>query len=150
MKIKKLWTRLFTRNSETVDIALHVAGATVRHRNPFENMEAPRNDDELSKEFIEKRVTSFYMTHLALAGETTIATFARAAKEINIDIVRTLLGDFNWRTRITGAYFAAINYRELLTCFCFSSQATFERKFLFSFSVLCLPFLRCRSGMHKV
>ena len=109
MKIKKLWTKLFTRKSETEAIALHVAGATVRHRNPFENIEMPRNDDELSDEFIEKWVVPFYMTHLAIADQTTIKAFSEAAKEINIDIVKALLGDFNWRTRISGAFFAAIN-----------------------------------------
>lgn len=109
-----MWTKLFSPKSETEAIALHVAGATVRHRNPFENIEVPRNDDELSDEYIEKWVVPFYMTHLANADETTIKAFSDAAKEINIDIVKALLGDFNWRTRISGAFFTAINnYQEL-------------------------------------
>ena len=34
---------------------------------------------------------------------------------IDLDVVRRLLGDFNWRPRITGAYFAASNhYTELV------------------------------------
>lgn len=114
MKIKKLWTKLFTSKSENEAIALHVAGATVRHRNRFENIEVPRNDDDLANEFIEKWVVPFYMPNLTIANETTIKAFSEAAREINIDIVKALLGDFNWRTRITGAFFAAINnYQEL-------------------------------------
>jgi hypothetical protein len=114
MSYKKLWTKLFTRNDQTGEIALHVSGATVRHRNPFENIEVPRNDEELSNEFIDKWVAPFYMTSLSNADETTIFSFAATAKEINIETVKLLLGDFDWRTRITGAFFAAINnYKEL-------------------------------------
>jgi hypothetical protein len=112
--LRRLWTRLFTNNSETEEIALHVSGATVRHRNPFESLEVPRNNRELSYEFIDKWVAPFYMTGVSNADDTTILMFAEAAKEINVDIVKLLLGDFNWRTRIVGAYFAAINnYKEV-------------------------------------
>lgn len=54
------------------------------------------------------------MSNLSHPEEDTINKFATAAKEINVEIVTKLLSDFDWRTRITGAYFAAINnYREL-------------------------------------
>ena len=109
MNFQKLWTKLFSKNSETDAIALHVAGATVRHKNPFEKIEVPRNNEDLSKEFIDKWVVPFYMTTLSNSDEKTINIFADAAKEIDKDIVLKLLGDFNWRTRITGAYFSAIN-----------------------------------------
>lgn len=109
MSFKKLWTKLFTHNEDTDEIDLHVSGATVRHRNPFENIEVPRNEEELSEEFIDKWVVPFYMNSLSNSDEQTIKAFADAAKEINIEIVKELLGDFDWRTRITGAFFAAIN-----------------------------------------
>jgi hypothetical protein len=116
LNFKKLWTKVFGRNSETEEIALHVSGATVRHdnRNPFENLEVPRNGGELSYEFIDRWVAPFYMTSFSNADDTTILMFAEAASEINVDIVKSLLGDFNWRTRIAGAFFAAINnYKEV-------------------------------------
>jgi len=114
MSFKKLWTKLFTHNNETEEIALHVSGATVRHRNPFESIEVPRNEEELSEDFIEKWVNPFYMNSLSNAEEATIHEFADAANEITIDIVKKLLSDFDWRTRITGAFFAAINnYNEV-------------------------------------
>jgi hypothetical protein len=117
MDFKKLWTKLFTRNSEADDLALHVSGATVRHRNPFEDLVVPRNEEGLSQEFIEKWIAPFYMSilshELSNADEATIKAFAEAAREINPDIVKTLLGDFNWRPRITGALFSAVNeYKE--------------------------------------
>jgi len=41
--------------------------------------------------------------------------FATAAQTIDLDIVHNLFGDFDWRTRIAGAYFAAIKgYIELV------------------------------------
>lgn len=114
MSFKKLWTKLFTHNDETDEIELHVSGATVRHRNPFESIEVPRNEEELSEDFVEKWVVPFYMNSLSNADETTIKAFADTAKEINLEIVKTLLSDFDWRTRITGAFFAAINnYKEV-------------------------------------
>lgn len=109
MPFSKLWTKLFTKQSQADEIALHLAGASSRHRNPFENLEVPRNHDELDQAFVEKWVMPFYMNAISNADESKIAEFATAAQTIDVDIVRRLLGDFNWRTRIAGAYFAAIN-----------------------------------------
>ncbi|MEA5405828.1 DUF6000 family protein [Arcicella sp. DC2W] len=109
MSFKKLWTKLFTRNDVFDEIALHSAGAIIRHRNPFENIEVPRNEDDLTEEFIEKWVVPFYSVSLSNANDITIETFAETAVAMSPDIVLKLLGDFDWRTRITGAYFSAIN-----------------------------------------
>jgi len=113
MDFRDLWKKLFSKRPQEEDIALHVAGATVRHKNPFEDLEVPRNSNDFSQEFINKWVVPFYMVNLP-ADNDKIQEFATTAKEITIDIVRDLLGDFNWRTRICGAYFTAINnYKEL-------------------------------------
>jgi hypothetical protein len=72
-----------------------------------------RNKDELSQELIDKYVDPFYMSGLSLSDEPAIQDFAEAAREIDSSVVRMLLGDFNWRARIVGAYFASINaYQE--------------------------------------
>ena len=77
-------------------------------------MEGYRNGEELEEEFIEKWVMPFYMNDLSNSDEATKNTFAASAKQINLEIVKKLLGDFNWRSRIVGAFFAAINnYNEL-------------------------------------
>ena len=113
MNIQKLWTKLFTNNNEADEIALHVTGATVRHKNPFEEIEVPRNEEEFTEEFVDKWVVPFYMNSLSNSDDTTIKTFADTAKEIDKNIVLRLLSDFDWRTRITGAFFSAINnYQE--------------------------------------
>ena len=59
MHIKKLWTKLLSQNTEADEIALHVSGATVRHKNPFEDIEVPRNEEEFTKEFVDKWVVPF-------------------------------------------------------------------------------------------
>lgn len=114
MSDDKPWINLFDKNSEKGEAELHSAGATVRHRNPFEGIVVPRNEFELSQEFIDKWVKPFYMTHLFEVDDITAKKFSTASKEIDLLIIGQLLGDFNWRTRITAAYFAAINnYQEL-------------------------------------
>jgi len=110
MNIKKLWTKLFANNNEEDEVALHVAGATVRHKNPFENIEVPRNEEEVTKEFADKWVGPFYMHIFSNLDDIAIQTFAEGAKKIDKNIVLKLLSNFNWRTRITGAYFSAINH----------------------------------------
>lgn len=114
MGINKLWTRLFTKNNQNDDISLHIAGATIRHENPFLKIDIPRNDEELTDEFVKKWVMPFYMNGFSDLDKATLKSFADAALKIDIDIVEQLLGDFDWRPRIVGAYFAAINqYSEL-------------------------------------
>jgi hypothetical protein len=112
--LKNIWTKLFSKNNEANEIALHVSGAIVRHRNPFEELHVPRNSTDLSNKFIEKWVAPFYMGIHSKINESNIPLFVKASQEINIDIVKTLLGDFNWRTRLSGAFFAAVHdYKEL-------------------------------------
>jgi len=113
MNFRQLWKKMFSKRNEEEDIALHVAGATVRHRHPFEDVDVPRNNEDLSREFIDKWVVPFYMVNLP-TYDSKIKEFAASSNEITIDIVKKLLGDFNFRPRISAAYFAAINnYKEL-------------------------------------
>jgi hypothetical protein len=113
MNIRGLWTKLFSQNDESDEIALHVSGATVRHRNPFETIDVPRNEVPLTQDFSDKWVAPFYMSRLWGADEQVISSFMTAAKEIDPDIVSKLLGDFDWRARICGAYLAAVkNYKQ--------------------------------------
>jgi hypothetical protein len=114
MSFSKLWQKLFTNNDDATEIALHVSGATVRNQSPFDELESHRNEKELTEEFIDKWVMEFYMNSISNPDQETIAKFAAAAKEITPEIVKQLLGDFDWRPRIVGAYFAAIKgYNEL-------------------------------------
>ena len=115
MAFLNLWQRLFTSNDQATEVALHVAGATSRSHNPFEQLAAYRNQEEPSDEFIEKWVMEFYMVSIARLDDQKFAAFVQAAREVTPDIVKQLLGDFNWRLRIVGAYFVAIKGYEELT-----------------------------------
>lgn len=106
---RNLWNKLFQRNTKAEEIELHISGATVQHRNPFENLVVPRNESEFSDKFIDRWIAPFCMTNLANCDSASINLFAKAAKEIDIGIVKDLLSEFDWRPRIVGAYFAAIN-----------------------------------------
>ncbi|WP_405604130.1 DUF6000 family protein [Polaribacter sp. Asnod1-A03] len=94
------------------NIELHSAGATVRHKSPFENLEHYESETKIDKEFINKWVLPFYMSFPK--KNEFISDFNEVKSELNIEIAKKLLGNFNWRTRIVGAYFATIqNYTEL-------------------------------------
>jgi hypothetical protein len=113
MTFSNLWQRLFTPNDQATEVALHVAGATSRSYTPFEQLATYRNQEELSDEFIDKWVMEFYMVSIANLDDQTFAAFVQASKEVTPDVVKQLLGDFDWRPRIVGAYFAAIKgYQE--------------------------------------
>ncbi|TPE43206.1 DUF6000 family protein [Pontibacter mangrovi] len=97
-------------------IKWHVAGATVLHKGKFDNLNIPQNEKELDKAFVEKFVLPFYNNigtigiNVELLSRETRSIF----DEIDAEVVESLLSYFNWRTRIVGAYFAAIkNIKEL-------------------------------------
>jgi hypothetical protein len=96
--------------TEEETIRLHIAGATVRHKSPFEELESFRNAEELSREFLDQWVLPFYM-RFGETSEAWIESLHAVTPEISADIIEKNLGDFNWRTRTTGAFFAAITNR---------------------------------------
>ena len=87
---------------------MHVAGATVRHCSPFEALDAHRNETEIDSAFIEKWVIPVYMKGLC-QGDETLAAYRELVPQLTDSIVLKMLGEFNWRPRIAGAYFAAIS-----------------------------------------
>jgi len=89
------------------DIQLHSAGAIVRHKSPFENLNSYRNDIEISKEFRKEWVIPFYF-ELNNQSDEWINRMIELKPKINEEIILQNLGDFDWRTRSTGSYFAAI------------------------------------------
>ena len=100
---------MFKKNKDKTQelISLHVAGATVSHKGRFSDLKVIENAEPLSKEFIEKYVAPFYL------GSKDTDEFRKNYLEISgsIDtkLVSKLLGDFNWRPRSVGAYFAALS-----------------------------------------
>ncbi|WGH75776.1 DUF6000 family protein [Tenacibaculum tangerinum] len=88
-------------------IELHSAGATVRHSSPFAELKHYSNETEITAEFIKKWCVPFYMFGIN-NSEKFNQNLKPIRAELNTEVVKKLLGDFNWRTRIVGAYFASI------------------------------------------
>jgi len=88
-------------------LMLHVDGAIIRHRNPFENMVAYRNDVDCDQPFIKKWVVPVYLKGLS-GEEETLMAYKSLIPQLTHEIVLKMLGEFGWRQRIAGAYFSAI------------------------------------------
>ncbi|QEE48658.1 hypothetical protein FUA48_03455 [Flavobacterium alkalisoli] len=94
------------------DILNHSAGAIIRHKNPFKKLPVPKNKRELPQEFINKWVAPCYMDLLSREhNQGLIIRLTERKNEITSDVIDNCLGDFNWRSRQTGAYFAAVTNR---------------------------------------
>ena len=74
---------------------------------PFDHLPSHRNASALSKDFIDKWVIPYYMT-LGKYGYDWVDTVSVIEPEITKEITLQLLGDLNWRSRLVGAYFAAV------------------------------------------
>lgn len=94
---------------------LHSAGATVRHVSPFDKLPTYKNDKDLTGHFIKKWAVPYYMEIASYDNSKWVDAIKEIKSEITTDICLSLLGDFNWRTRLVGSYFAAVkDYRELI------------------------------------
>jgi hypothetical protein len=82
-------------------------GAIVWHTSPFDHLISYKNDFELSKVFIDMWVKDFYM-NIGKTDTNWINKLLLVKNEITSEIIQNNLGDFNWRTRRTGAFFSAI------------------------------------------
>lgn len=89
-------------------LSLHVAGATVRHRSPFEDLETYSNDTECDLAFLKNWVTPVYLGGLQTEPKA-LATYKALVPSLTSETLLKMLGDFNWRPRIAGAYYAAIS-----------------------------------------
>ena len=94
-------------------IKLYSAGATMIH-NSFDDLVAYKNEFELNQDFLKNWVIPFYM-QIGHDNSEFFEDVTNIKNNINKEIVTNLLGDFNWRTRQTGAYFAAVkHYSDLI------------------------------------
>ena len=87
-------------------LSLHVTGATVRHKGRFYDLKVIENTEPLENELLAKYVAPFY-----LESKGTVEfreKYLELRESIDIELVSKLLGDFNWRPRSVGAYFAAL------------------------------------------
>lgn len=94
-------------------IRLHLAGATVTHKSNFEDLPTYKNTGKLTQDFIKTWAIPFY-TKLGRTDTAWSKQLVQSKNQITKEIVLQLLGDFNWRTRQTGAFFTTImNFTDL-------------------------------------
>lgn len=91
-------------NNEEKEIALHVAGATVRHQSSFANLTTPLHDAPITDDIRDNWVKPFYMKPLWEIARD----FAALCKIATPENVLHLLGYFDWRPRTVGAHIIAI------------------------------------------
>ncbi|NHN27514.1 hypothetical protein FIA58_017680 [Flavobacterium jejuense] len=89
-------------------LKLHTAGATVITTSPFDDLVSHVNSKELEQEFVKKWVIPFYMTIDRYHELSWVDKIKEIKPQITPEITLQLLGDFNWRTRLVGAYFSAV------------------------------------------
>jgi hypothetical protein len=112
---KKLNPKIKKMDNQQEMIRLLSAGATVRHISPFERLPTHKNDKELTADFYKKWVVPYYMTIASYGPTEWIESIREIKEEITIDVCLSLLGEFNWRPKLVGAYFAAVkNYTGLI------------------------------------
>ena len=97
------------------ELELHVAGATVRHAGPYASIDIPAMMDPPSQDIIRKWIQPFYLTNPVHDRTKFETAYSALRGSIDSSLITQLLTFANWRPRIVGAYFAAI---ENLTSHC--------------------------------
>ena len=85
----------------------HSAGAISQHTGPFSTIEVTVNYDNPDREYVNKWIMPFYKWR-GRDPERYEEAFYSIQTEISPEVCLDLLTYFNWRPRITGAFFAAI------------------------------------------
>jgi hypothetical protein len=94
------------------DLELHVAGATVRHPNPFSALEVPTCSEPLPAKIIDQWVRPIYF---GLQQEGVETFLASRLADVDDQLIDLLLASFNWRPRTAGAYLAVLGGRDHFT-----------------------------------
>ena len=117
-------------------IKQHIAGSTVKHDNPFDNLTPISNNFELTQEFINEWIIPYYMDIGQRIDDEWIDNLTGIKSKITPEIIKSSLGDFNWRTRQTGAYFAAISNQK--ECIEYIGTHLLKSEVCYAGSVYCL------------
>jgi hypothetical protein len=82
--------------------------------NRFPNLSAFKNDKTVTEEFRIKWVTPYYL-NLVKADNDWIEQVKAVKNRVTEDVILKCIGDVDWRSRQTGAYFAATKHLVELT-----------------------------------
>lgn len=77
------------------------------NKNPFENLISFNTDNEFDEDFYEKFVEPFYTIRIINLPDFK-SDYIKIKSEINSDVVKKIIGENNWKERIVGAFFCAI------------------------------------------
>lgn len=141
----------FSMFKKLSSIALHTAGATVQTETPFAVLKSFDNGFELSNKFINKWVAPYYI-YIGGRNQEWIDKLAAVKHEITNDVIEKCLGNFDWRTRQTGAFFAAITNKaefiDIIGTHLLKSEVCYAGKVycevLASFNLpVCVDYLNC-------
>lgn len=88
-------------------VKLHVSGYTGKPESEFQSLISYKNNYELAPEIIEEWVVPFYMK-IGSIDEVWVRQLGAIESEVSKDLTINLLGDYNWRSRATGAFFAGL------------------------------------------
>ena len=91
------------------------AAAARRRAGEYADLEVPSAQDPLDQAVADTLVRPFYMTSLTRKFTQFRDSYFAVASQIDDSLIADLLSWLNWRPRVTGAYFAAIQVR---TGFC--------------------------------
>ena len=93
-------------------IERHVAGATVQHDGPFSRLEVPIIYELPSVELRENWIRPLYFG----LDKPHVAEFIKAnASSVTDELICQLLSHFDWRSKVVGAYLAALRRRSSFT-----------------------------------
>lgn len=105
------------KKENLTNIQLHTAGATVQHTSPFEGLISYVDETEISQQFREEWVIPFYF-ELNNQSDKWVEKMVELKPQITENVILQNLGDFDWRTRSTGSYFAgikkAVQFQEII------------------------------------
>ncbi len=93
---------------------LHSADAIVRHAGPYSALDVPVSMENPTNAFITKWIQPFYRWGIREPAKF-IASYSPVRRDVNPELIASLLTWFNWRPRTVGAYFAAIERRAEFT-----------------------------------
>lgn len=91
-----------------------VTEALKTNSHPFEELETYKHPEKPDQAFIDKWVKPFYMKRTNFDKEDT-QLLEKLMPEMDNEVILRCLGDYNWRTRSVGAYFAAIKNKQEFT-----------------------------------
>ncbi len=119
-------------DDEKKALTQHIRGATVIHTSPFSSIQVPTADDILSLEECDKFVSPFYRVSFRSVDGQFINSLKVIYQEITPKTVERLLTEYDWRPRLTGAFFAALkgfdSFEDHIGCLLIQSDLCFAGK----------------------